>query len=92
MGHAAALREQTAATRVDLHAVRASVDSAHAGVQALADMLPIALEDPEPAPQAIPPAAPQPPSAVPPAADGGTEGEPVTAVRRAPKTLKPKDM
>jgi hypothetical protein len=40
-GHAGHLREQAAATRIEVRDARASAESAHAGVQALADMLPI---------------------------------------------------
>lgn len=89
--HARALREHgedVTAAKVDAQAARESAEAAHAGVQALADMLPV----PSPLNEAIPPAAPGPPSAVRPAAGGGTGGEPVTAARRVPKTLKPRDM
>lgn len=85
--HARALRENgedVTAAKLDAQAARSSAEAAHAGVQALADMLPLN--------EAIPPAAPGPPSAVRPAAGGGTGGEPVTAARRVPKTLKPRDM
>ena len=39
-GHVAALREETTALRAEVQAVKVSADSAHAGVRALADMLP----------------------------------------------------
>lgn len=66
-GHAGAIRDQLASVRVDASA-------AHAGIQALSDML-----------STIPQAAPEPPSAVPPAARGGTAGgEPAPAARRSP--------
>jgi hypothetical protein len=77
--HAARLREQAAAIRIELSHTRASAESAHAGVQALADMLPV----PSPGDQAISAAAPQPPSTVQPAAGGGMPGE-TAAVRRTP--------
>jgi hypothetical protein len=83
-GHAAHLREQAAATRIEVRDARSSAEAAHAGLDALADMLA--------ARQAIPQAPPEPPSTVAPAAGGGTEGEPVPPARRAPKTLKPKGM
>jgi hypothetical protein len=73
-GHAAVLRDQLVTTRIDAAAARRSADSAHAGVRALADMLPL---DPSPN------RAPQPPSAVPTAAGGEPGGEP-GAARRTP--------
>jgi hypothetical protein len=90
-GNATFLREQTAAVRAEVKNARSSAEAAHAGVQALADMLPVPFPQPDD-PQAIPEAAPEPPSRVQPAAGGGTEGEPAAAVRRAAKTLKPKGM
>lgn len=65
-GHAGAIRDQLASVRVDASA-------AHAGIQALSDMI-----------ATIPQAAPEPPSAVPPAAGGATGGEPDGAARRSP--------
>ena len=84
-------REQTAAVRAEVKNARSSAEAAHAGVQALADMLPLPFPRRDD-PRAIPEAAPEPPSAVTPAAGGGEEGEPAAAVRRAAKTLKPKGM
>lgn len=87
-GHATHLRDQASATRIEVADARSSAEAAHAGVQALADMLPLA----SPLNEAIPPAAPGPPPAVRPAAGGGAEGEPAAAARRAPKTPKTKGM
>lgn len=83
-GHATHLREQAAATRIDVRDARTSAEATHAGLDALADMLA--------ASRSIPPAAPAPPPEVQPAADGSAEGEPAAAVRRAPKTLKREKM
>lgn len=79
-GHATHLRDQVAALRIEVRDARTSAEATHAGLDALADMLA--------ASRSIPPAAPQPPPAVQPAADGGTEGEPAAAARRAAKTLR----
>jgi hypothetical protein len=89
--HVAFTREQTAAVRAEVKNARSSAEAAHAGVQALADMLPLPFPQPDES-QAIPPASPEPPSAVTPAAGGGAEGEPAPSARRADKTLKPKGM
>lgn len=72
-GHATHLRDQAAALRIEVSHARASAEAAHAGVQALADMLPVPSPDDSTAPAA---------------ADGGTEAGSPSAVRRLPKTLK----
>jgi len=82
-GHFGHLREQAAATRIEVKDARTSSEATHAGLDALADMLATR--------QAIPPVAPEPPSGVQPAA--GAEGEPAPAAQtpaRAAKTLKGK--
>ena len=84
-GHFSHLREQAAATRIEVKDARTSAEAAHAGLDALADMLAVR--------QAIPPVAPEPPSGVQPAAAG--EGEPPAAAQlppKAAKTLKSKGM
>jgi hypothetical protein len=65
--------------------IRQSSESAHAGVQALADMMPVPAPEP-------PLTAALPVTSTSPAAGGGSAGEPAAAARRAPKTLKQKDM
>lgn len=82
-GHATHLRDQAAAIRIEVRDARSSAEAAHAGVQALHDMLPITQAHPETAPH--PPAVPQ-------AADGGTAGDSVPPVRRVPKTLRKDQM
>jgi hypothetical protein len=82
--HATFLRSQGSAIRAEVKFAKSSAESAHVGVQALADMLA--------ASKTIPEAAPHPPPVVQPAADDGTVGEPDAVVRRAPKTLREKGM
>ena len=77
-GHFGHLRDQAAATRTEARDARTSSEATHAGLDALADMLA--------ARQAIPPAAPEPPSGVQPAA--GAAGEPAPAAQLPPKAAK----
>lgn len=93
-GHASVLREQVAAARVEIAAVKATADSAHAGVRALADMLPVAWSSPAGEGEG---AAPYPPTVAVPAAEdpaaatgGGAEAGPSPASRRGARAPKPK--
>jgi uncharacterized membrane protein len=74
-GHAGVLRDQLTALRVEVKSVRSSAQAAHAGVQALADMLPVPAREPATGPDPVLP---------PTAAGGGAAGDSVTAARRAP--------
>lgn len=69
--NAGALRGNVAAIRLEVRDARASAEAAHAGVQALADMI-----------GTVAPAAPRESAAVPPATDGGTPTARAQARRR----------